>query len=188
MESGDVDVWNLKTKRKVYSLRNTSGSFDSIAFSTDGSLLGAASEGVVYNYSLWESDTGRLLKKCKNDGKDRQTLGACSLTLLEGGKNVATLSYDGTVKIWDTVQGKYIRTAAKDDNDIYSAMAVFHKTSLIAVGGWRGNVQIVSVNRKRKPQVIAGRGQVTHLEFTPDGKYLAISHRGQKNVRLVIVK
>jgi WD40 repeat protein len=140
-----------------------------IAYSADGKVLASASDEI----RLWDAATGRELGHFP---------GARGFALSADGKRLASSATQGPdrllVRIWDTVTGKEMHRLPGHRDEIY-ALAFSPNGKRLATGSLDGGLRLWDPVRGEQVAVLAelgelgdGRGAVTCLAFSPDGKTL----------------
>ena len=109
------------------------------------------------------------------------------------GRFLVTGAHDKTVRVWDAVTGKLLRTihmpqGPGDIGKVY-AVAISPDGRLVAAGGWTrtGNHNIYIFDRDSGAMVARLDGLpnvVLHLAFSPDGQRLAATLFGKNGLRL----
>lgn len=105
---GTVKLWNPMTGKEVQTLSMSVGALESLAFSPDGRWL-ATGGGVgslraspaERQIKLWDVTSGRELRTLSGH-TDR----VLDLSLSPNGKQLASVSSDGSTRIWDTQTGQ----------------------------------------------------------------------------------
>ena len=121
--------------------------------------------------------TGQSLRLVPQSGKG----GLYSLAYSPVGHMLASGCHDGTIKLWDTVSGRQLRTIAPKFTEGVSSAGIasiaFSPDGLIVAGGttnrriWLWNVE----TGKEKGSLIGPVGTVRSMAFSPDGRILASS-------------
>ena len=89
------------------------------------------------------------------------------------GKTLISGSWDGTVKIWDMVERRELRTLAGHEDSILS-VALNPKEDVIASAGWDATIIIWDLKTGKRITAMEGhRGSIVALSFSADGLRLA---------------
>jgi WD40 repeat protein len=111
-------IWDLETKRPVFSLKGDMSRINSVAFSPDGKFL--ATESSIGNRiraaKIWNLDTRKVIMTLKGHADPIK-----SLHFSPNGKMLVTASDDRTAKIWNVVTGKEIVTLSLHEWQVGSA-------------------------------------------------------------------
>ena len=173
--SGDVWLFNLRTKEAGHLPIGGEGDGTSIAFSGNGKLLASgAADGSV---RLWDTKTGRLTVPLATQTQD-------------GGKMSVVFSRDGTLliagghgenanlRLWNVQTGNLLNTF--DEPGALNAIAASPAHSIVASGGQQDE------NRIRLRDMTSGtilaeldghEDHINSLAFSPDGKLLVSGSR-----------
>ena len=90
------------------------------------------------------------------------------------GKQVASGSWDKSLKVWNAETGTELSTLNVDS----AVMSVAYSPSgdTVAVGCWDGTVAIVDAFTGRVKRSVRGVKQINCVAFSPDGKILAVGN------------
>jgi WD40 repeat protein len=108
MGAGKVTVWNLATRRQLWSFAGHRGDGESLAFSPDGKWLVSgggeqfASRGEA---RLWDSATGQVIRTFSG-----HTAPVTAAVFSPDGNRLVTASRDRTLRVWDLATGKAVQT------------------------------------------------------------------------------
>jgi WD40 repeat protein len=91
--AGKVKLWDLASGQEKATLEGRSGGVWSVAFSRDGKLLATGHDQVI---KLWDVVTGQEKAVLKG-----HTAPVMFVALSEDGTLLASMSRDGTIKLWD---------------------------------------------------------------------------------------
>jgi WD40 repeat protein len=97
-EQGNISLRELESNKELVKFQDAKDSFSSINLNTQGSLLASADSDIgdpIPNIYVWDM-SGRLLTTFK----DQQPGKVTSISLSADGSLLATLSEDGTAKLW----------------------------------------------------------------------------------------
>lgn len=167
---GHVRIWELGRRRVVRTIHSPQP-LAGVAFSPDGTLVGAAQWG-AYNFSedsasrAWDVRTGRLVFKTKG------LASAYVLRFAPNGRYVVTPTKSGTAEIWEIKRGRPIKALSGHVGQVVAA-AYSPNGRLIATGGTDGTARIWN-SRSGKPLLVlhGPNAPVDGVAFTPDGHRL----------------
>ncbi len=131
-----VRIWDVATLEVRYELKGHRGNVNAVAFSRDGSILYSAdTNGRVL---AWQAGNGAGPRVVYNHGWGINVLAALPQKnrLLIGALN-------GDVRIIDTVSGEIVRTLARHDRPVLSAV-VSARHGLVAVATGGGQIRVWS--------------------------------------------
>lgn len=180
-----VRLWDAQTFALATVLTNDFPGH-ALAFSHDSRVLGVATpqlraleeEPKLNRLAFWDLRTRKRIL----------TLAACqtnasAVAFGQRSDRVAVGYYDGTVRIWDSLETPRPNEFRSDTSLIWS-LAFSPDDSLLASGGSDGRVALYDLRaRKALPPLIDDAGVVWSLAFAPDGKTLA-SASGDSKIRL----
>ncbi|RWD30268.1 winged helix-turn-helix domain-containing protein [Mesorhizobium sp.] len=186
-----VSIWNSADGALTRSIRVTSWPY-SLAFSPDGSRMLAGPWGWHSHRdtsSLFDVSKGTEIAKLAGSKSDTQLNG---VIFGHGGQRIATVSLDGTARIWDGVLGTLDDVLGQevsglkadidtDERDVEMNGAFTPDDRFLATASVNGPIRIWDVERASLVTTIAGHESlVEHLEFSPvDGNILlTASHDG----------
>lgn len=141
------------------------------AFTPDGKILATASRDQTIK--IWEVATGREIRTLfghQNTVND--------LDISSDGKLLLSSSADGTAKIWDLESGELLLTTPKENNFL-TGVAFGMNAKYFAVAGYQSYIRIRDVKngeliKELKADPDRGLGLGINMEFSPDGKMLAV--------------
>ncbi len=201
-EDGSVTVWDLKThemKFHVCSYGEGAGdcAYDpnevkeirGLAFNADGSLL--ISGGSDQRAWLWDAQTGDFLAKSadKNEGGHINTVTSVALNPKTG--QVATVSWDNTVRLWDLIhEGETwsfhrVDTLAGHSNSIWATAYSPDGKSLVSASSDKSVIlwRVDQINQIGIPIAQRMEGEVWALAAASNGEQFAAGDK-VGNVRI----
>jgi WD40 repeat protein len=169
----ELRIWDAQTGQLVHDLKGHTASVSTVAFSPDGTILAADDAGSI---RLWDPQTGEQ-KGILQGHVDNVKCVAFS----PDGKELASASYDGTVRFWDVSEMRETRRlrqkTARPDSDWLFAVAYSPDGRSFSVGRWDPVVTTYRLDTLTvgRPFDFGTRGnrQVYSLAYSPDGKTLA---------------
>jgi WD40 repeat protein/DNA-binding SARP family transcriptional activator len=172
---GTVAVWNVRTGRLLWRVRNRHGWVHTVAFSPSGQLLAAAQEdGVV---RIYDPSTGRLLRSLTlYGGTAANALLPDTLAFAPTGL-LATGTWAGILQLWNPSTGKATGRPTKVAALPVSSIAFDPTGTIVATGGggdglaklWTlPGVQRYGADFPGHPSIW------THTAYTPDGSKLIV--------------
>src|SRR5262245_51958541 len=114
---GQVRVWDVATARPVKVLTNWLGAVNDLRFSPDGTLLavGGGQPSAKGDIRVFRVSDWKLLEVMR--GHDDVVF---SLAFRPDGKQLASASFDKTVRLWDVATGKLERTFDGHSDFVYA--------------------------------------------------------------------
>lgn len=134
------------------------------AFSPDSKSVAVAEKRRI---TVSEISTGRPWLKIEGAG-----VGSGQIRFSPNGRLIATKSYPGPVRLWDTTTASEIRKLG-DALARFSAIAFHPKGRLMAAGDAEAIVLFQIASGKELARLEGHQSMITSLAFSPDGKRLA---------------
>ncbi|HYV35784.1 MAG TPA: c-type cytochrome domain-containing protein, partial [Gemmataceae bacterium] len=162
-------IWDLAAKASVASFPGHQSPVHGVAMSVDGaSAMSVGEDGAL---RIWQTtDKDKKLGQQLKVGKGGHTKAAFRLVVQSNAKKPlgATCSADGTVKLWDLSAGAATRTLTGLTDFVY-AVAFSSDGTLVAAGGWNGEVRIWEV---ASGQLVKGFNASPGLIVQPKGRFM----------------
>ncbi|KPK42397.1 MAG: hypothetical protein AMJ65_07675 [Phycisphaerae bacterium SG8_4] len=176
-------LWDAESGRiqRTFSLGDTSTTC--VACSPDGKLLALSSREGQGEVALWRVEAEQSIRALQGN-----TDTVCSIAWSPSNRRLATGGADGTVKLWDPIAGRVLRTSAKFPNEIHSlAWSPDERTLAIAgrgtsTGEFEAAILWDTVSGKVLSSLRMQAERPVHitdnLAWTPDGNALACTVNG----------
>jgi serine/threonine protein kinase/WD40 repeat protein len=184
---GGIRLWDLRSRTRVHVLRTAlhqrsghDAAALALAFSPDGALLASGHvDGAVH---LWDMAKGEAVPvKLRHDA----AVGA--LAFSPDGATLATGSQDSNLRLWDVgaaLAGDGRRVLVRQPSAV-TALAWGAGGEWVLTGHMSRVLRLIDPLRSRLLATLRGpAAQVTQLELSPDGRFMAVGSRDRK-VRLI---
>ena len=174
-DDNSIKLWEVATGRELRTLSGHSEVVRSVAFSPDGKLLASGSNDKTVR--LWEVTTGRELRilfdRSDFAGPLMFSPMVSSVAFSPDGKVIASGSNDSTIKLWEVMTGRELRTLSGHSHSV-SSVAFSPDGTVIASGSEDRTIKLWEVMTGRAPRTFSGySSSVSSVAFSPDGKVIA---------------
>jgi WD40 repeat protein len=166
-----VYLVDTRNRKVVRTLEHAQDLVTSLAFSSDGRLLVAASlDGVV---RLWQMADGKLARELP-----KQKRAILAVAFSPDGALLATAGADKVVRLWRVADGKPAQTL-KGHESIVGTVAFSPDGALLASGALDGAINLWQVSDGKLLKTLKGHtDNVMGVAFTKDGRLASISSDG----------
>jgi WD40 repeat protein len=157
-----IKIWKIPSTTPLPINNGKSDLVSSVAFSSDGKLIGGGSlQGFIY---VWNASSyNKTIKSAA------QHTGAVNqVVFAPDGKTIASAGTDKRVRVWDVANGKQL--AAMGLAVSVEAIAFSPDGKAIAAGGKDSVIRIWDTTGKEIASL--SQGSITSLAFSPDGRNL----------------
>ena len=162
-----VTIWEVRTGRKLRTIRGPGQGWRSLAFSPDGERLAAGSYGGAVK--IWQVATGsEMLTLVEHSGI------VWRIVFSPDGRRLATASRDRTAKLWDAATGRSLLTLRGHTGEV-RCVAFSPDGKRLATTSMDGTAKVWdAVGTREMPFALNGHtDDASSVAFSPDGRTLA---------------
>jgi WD40 repeat protein len=173
---GTVKIWDAETGECLQTLEGQGGSVRSVVFSHDSRQLAwASNDGTI---KIWDTETSKCQQTLESHSSFvMSVVFSCDSRHLASASNdsrqLASVSNNGTIKIWDTGTGKCQQTL-NGHGDIVRSVVFSHDSRQLASASNDRTVKIWDAETGKCLQTLEGHGAwVMSVVFSYDSRQLA---------------
>ncbi len=166
---GTVELIAADTREVRHTLREHTGNVNDLAFTPDGAQLIAVAgqPGLFGEVRVWNNVDARLVHAWRGHSDSIYSLAAA-----DGGRLIATGSYDQKIKLWDVETGSERRTLDGHNGGIFG-LAFRSDAKLLASASGDRTVKLWRVeNGDRLDTFSQPIGDQYAVAFSPDGRFV----------------
>jgi WD40 repeat protein len=166
----DVHLFDRATGKEVRRLAVGDRHAGIPSFSPDGKLLAATATGEQSRIFVWDVASGKVVHELKGHDYVLSTV-----TFSPDGKRLLSCGWDRTIRLWDVTKGEEVRQLGQGGVDWSEAVFLPDGKQAIACGITQGRAALVRLDVETGEVLRAfqwGRGRLTTLSLSPDGKRL----------------
>ncbi|MGI5864797.1 MAG: protein kinase domain-containing protein [Myxococcales bacterium] len=164
---GTLRVWDLETKRELGAFRGELTMDVEVSFGPDGALLAGAG-GVV---EIWSVETGKLVRRLPLE------MGS-SARISPDGRIVATGEETGRVTLWELATGERLQVFEEHTATVFD-LEFSPDGRTLASAGKDGHVRLWDLETGKSRGALQGRGWISSIDFTGDGRLASAGKEGQ---------
>lgn len=174
---GVVQLWNVSDGMLARTLAKTGGPVLSIAVAPQGEFFVLGGVGTV---TLRRMDTGEIVWQRNGHG----SMIVSDVVFTPDGKQLASGSWDNSVKVWETAKGGLVK-ALPGTNEAIFRIAISPNGRHLAATSRKGAVTIWSLQSGERETSLAHPQGASHgIAFSPDGRFLAVGTNDSNNQKL----
>lgn len=157
-------VWNVKTRRKVLAIDNSSEGATYVTFSRDGKLIFTGGNDAIIK--VWNASNGALVRQLS-----RSPATSTSAVYSLDGSTLAWANGD-TIRLWDARGGRMLHILRGHSSPVNS-VAFSPDGGFLVSGSGEDGAKIWSVKTGRLVRNLGGKDLVYAVAFSPDGNTVA---------------
>ena len=165
-----AEVFNVADESIRMELKGHTDLLGSAAFSPDGKYMISVSKTAW----IWSLKEGKLLRMLGGSffGLSAATFSPACADDPEGGRYIATSSYDSSAKIWDATDGRQVAELKGDTNMVFN-VCFSPDGKYILTASADSTARIWDARTGRLIRIFRGHsGGVIYAVYSPDGQYI----------------
>lgn len=183
-DDGTIKLWDVNShKLMISSINIHRGGVNDLALSSDGHIMAACFDRSTV--VLFDTKTWKTLQYIVLTGEDGYAI--TNITSINFAQNCQNLivgnSQIGGNKIY-ILNIKTGRIIKKEGAESVQSLAYNLKRSQIASGDFNGTIKITNILSGKTKEYKPTIGNVNGLSYSPNGEQLAVSHNGNKIIRI----
>lgn len=172
-ESGDVEIWETGTSRRVAALRGHTYSVTAVAFSSDGNIV--VTGDTDGNAKLWDLTT-------RSERGDYGQPGFINhVAISPDGQWLASASAEKRVRVWNLKDANVIHDL-RSFKRAPSALGFSPDGATLAVVSADKTLRLWNLSRSQARQRLSSYQGVSATAFSPDGQRIAVAGSGRVRV------
>ena len=166
-DDATIRLWDVQTGAQIETIA-AHGAVQSVAWSSDGThLAGGCPDGRIQVWELQATQPATCVQTL--EGHTNWVLG---LVFAPDGAQLASASWDQTVRIWDVESGRCLHTLEGHTDHVFT-VAWSPDGRTVASGGFDDTIWLWDVERGGYRMVMRGHtDRVYNIAFTPDSRLL----------------
>ncbi len=178
-----IRLWDVATGEHKQTLTGHPAPVTRITFSPDGgTFVSVSDDKTIY---LWDISTGKRIKTLANQGVITNQLGDPEIIervfFSPDGGTFATVRFNNTIHLWDTMTGELTQTLTRQDTDVKQADSqekiqnvLFSLDKRTVVGFTdRDKIRLWDIATGKYKQLMDRTGYLMSACLSPDGRTLA---------------
>ena len=159
----NIILWNIKTKEKLFELKEINSGIRAISlFNNNENLIVSLQNGKI---KVWSLITGKFIREFENHENFKVSMGLFNKKYLVGIRELLT--------VWDTETGKVLSRMKINELTAYSALALTNKN--IFTSSFNKDIKIWKLNINDKYEYkINNKIAIDSIALSNDKKYLSV--------------
>jgi len=163
--NGIVQLWDIKGRKELKTLRGHTKIVTEVSFSSDGKFLASSSDDTTI--IIWDLQTGVIKNTLTSDSV------VLSVAFSPDGKNIAAGYQDNTLKIWNWQNGENIATINAHSGWVWKVV-YSPNGKILASTSFDSQTKLWNAENFQLLATLEGHnGTVWSAAFSPDGQTLA---------------
>ncbi len=177
---GEIKLWHTVSGLGVGTVKGHTSYVSSLNFSPDGKSLVSTSYDNTLRFWKIAFNQWLFFGKVANAKKSHVFINihagwVCNAVFSPDGEMFATVGEDGSVQLWDSQQGKLLKTL-KGHEDMTQAIAFSRNGKMLISSGKDETLRVWNVATGKNLRVLAGLPETNALLFGPNDRFWASAH------------
>ncbi len=170
-----VEVWNMANRRRQSLFNAIPSGIGGMALSADGRYL---TVGSGLQVSVWDLQSGLQVRSWQVEPSENGVL-LVAMSKAANGQPLVVAALGQKVQIWNVSTGARVQEVTPQLGDFVRALAISPDGKWLVATAFGQGAELWDLANNRKDRTLATNSDAQVMQFSPDGRYLAMGYPAQ---------